>query len=310
MPDRLIIHVNASDAGERLDKVLVGHLGDRLTRSQIQNLIRDGAVRVNDAPTKAGWRMQGGETVALEMPEPAQDPAVIPMPIALDVLYEDRDIGVINKPAGMVVHPGAGNPNGTLVNAILARYPEIASMTYAPRRRGIVHRLDKDTSGVIVVARSERVLHGLMTQFQKRTVEKIYLALVNPAPKTRIGRIDAPIDRSGADRKKMAVQRSGRPAISEFEVEQEFSDGSALVRIRLLTGRTHQIRVHMAFIGSPIVGDRLYGHRRQRLPVARQFLHASILGFDHPATGARMRFEAPLPADLSAVLAFLTGEKH
>ncbi len=210
---------------------------------------------------------------------------------------------MIDKPAGLVVHPGAGNPSGTLVNAILARYPEIADMNYAPQRRGIVHRLDKDTSGLILVARNAPTLHRLMRQFQKRTVEKTYVALLERAPKTPTGRIDMPIGRDPANRRKMAVLRSGRPAISEFTVVERFADGKALVHVKLLTGRTHQIRVHMAFLGCPIVGDVLYGYRRQTLP--RQFLHAWRLCFDHPRTGERLCFESPLPPRLEAALADL-----
>ena len=298
--------VSPGMAGERLDKILVAQLGSQITRSQLQALIRDGHVRVNDQPARPGWRLKGGETIALAMPPPAQSAAMQPEPIALEIFYEDEWLAVINKPAGMVVHPGAGGETGTLVHALLARYPEIAQMRLNPKRRGIVHRLDKDTSGLLVVARTEPVLQALMQQFSRRTVEKRYLALLERRPPSRTGRITAPIARDPANRKKMAVQRDGRPAITEFFVEREYEGGFTLVRVHLLTGRTHQIRVHMAFVGAPIVGDRLYGQRRQRLPLRRQFLHACSLAFSHPVSGEPLAFEAPLPADMQQVLDMLT----
>ena len=288
--------------GERLDKEIVAHVGERLTRSQIQALIRDGLVTVDGSATKASARLKGGERVRVVVPPPKQDTTVAPEPIALNVVYEDDEFAVVDKPAGLVVHPGAGNETGTLVNALLARYPEIADIRYSPKRRGIVHRLDKETSGLILVARSERAMHRLMAQFQRRTVEKVYVALAERAPKTLTGRIEAPIGRDPSQRRKMMVTRDGRPAVSEFAVVEQFKDGQALLRVKLLTGRTHQIRVHMAFVGAPLVGDSLYGYRHQRLSLRRQFLHAARLCFDHPDTGERLCFESPLPPDLQAAL--------
>ncbi len=297
------ITFTADSSGERLDKLITAHLGDRLTRTQVQALIRDGAVTVDGAVVKPGVRLKGGELIAVAVPPPVEDVTVAPQPIPLNIVYEDDDLAVIDKPAGLVVHPGAGNPDGTLVNAILARYPQIADINYAPKRRGIVHRLDKDTSGLIVVAKNAPTLHRLVGQFQKRTVEKIYIALLERTPKTATGRIDAPLGRDPNNRRKRAVLRSGRPAVSEFTVVERFADGKALVRVRLLTGRTHQIRVHMAFIGCPVVGDALYGFRKQSL--RGQFLHAARLCFDQPRTGERLCFESPLPERLGAVLADL-----
>jgi 23S rRNA pseudouridine1911/1915/1917 synthase len=287
--------------GERLDKSLVAHLGDQLTRSQIQALIKDGQVTVNGETIKAGVKLKGGERITITIPAPKEDTTVQPEDIPLDIIYEDDALAVINKPAGLIVHPGSGNETGTLVNAILARYPQIAEMSYAPKRRGIVHRLDKDTSGLILIAKNATALHGLMEQFQRRSVEKIYLALLERSPKTATGRINVPITRDPTQRKKMAVSRDGKSAVTEFTVVERFKTGQALVRLKLLTGRTHQIRIHMAFIDCPIVGDNVYGFRKQRL-LHRQFLHATELCFDHPRTGERMCFEAPLPADLQAVL--------
>lgn len=293
------LEFTVSAAGERLDKTIAAHIGERLTRNQIQALIRDGKVTVNGAAVKAGVKLKGGERIRLTVP-PAEDKGVEAEPIPLDVVYEDDDLAVINKPAGLVVHPGAGNEQGTLVNAILARWAEIGQMNYAPKRRGIVHRLDKDTSGLILVAKNAPALHKLMGQFQKRTVEKIYIALLERTPKTATGRIDAPLGRDPNNRRKRIVTRDGRPAVSEFTVVERFADGRALVHVKLLTGRTHQIRAHMAFINCPIVGDALYGFRRQTLH--RQFLHAWRLCFDQPSTGGRLCFEAPLPDALEAVL--------
>lgn len=298
-PDQHITFT-AKDAGERLDKIIAARVGERLTRTQIQTLIRDGKVLVNGAHVKAGVKLKGGEQIVITIPPPVDDETVTPEAIPLNIVYEDDDLALINKPAGLVVHPGAGNPGGTLVNAILNRWSQIAEMDYAPKRRGIVHRLDKDTSGLILVAKNAPTLHRLMGQFQKRTVEKVYVALLERTPKTSTGRIDVPIGRDPANRRKRAVMRDGRPAVSEFTVVERFADGKALVHVKLLTGRTHQIRVHMAFLGCPIVGDALYGFRRQSL--RGQVLHAWRLCFDHPRTGERMCFEAPLPERLESVL--------
>jgi 23S rRNA pseudouridine1911/1915/1917 synthase len=293
----------APRTGERLDKIIVAHVGDRLSRAQIQTAIKAGGVTVNGAAAKAGHKLKGGETIQVTLPDPPPEDVARPVtaePIPLSVLYEDKHIAVIDKPAGLVVHPGAGAPSGTLVNALLARYPQLADMPYDPSRRGIVHRLDKDTSGVIVVALRAVAQRRLMAQFQTRSVEKEYVALVERVPKTPIGRIDVPIGRDPKLRTRMTPSRDGRPAVSEFTVIETFKNGRALVRVKLLTGRTHQIRVHLAFIGCPIVGDRVYGYRRPTL--ARQFLHAARLCFDHPRTGERLCFESALPPDLVAAL--------
>jgi 23S rRNA pseudouridine1911/1915/1917 synthase len=293
--------------GERLDKIIVAHVGDAVTRTQIQTLIRDGSVTVNGAAVKAGVKLKGGETIQVVLPEAVSSPHVQPEDIALDVVYEDADLAVINKPAGLVVHPGAGNETGTLVNAILARWPEIGEMTYEPKRRGIVHRLDKDTSGLILVAKNARALNRLMRQFRDRTVEKRYIALLERAPRTPTGRVDVPLMRDPNDRLKMAARRGGRPAISEFRIVERFEEGPVLVEVDLLTGRTHQIRVHMAFIEAPIVGDTTYGLRRARYGLRRQFLHAAHLCFDQPTSGEMLCFDVPLPPELEAVLVKLRG---
>jgi 23S rRNA pseudouridine1911/1915/1917 synthase len=301
MSDTHEIQFTNQQSGERLDKIITAHLASAYSRAQIQKWIDDGHVRVNNEVAKRGIKLKGGEHIAIHIPEPVQDEAIQPEPIPLTVLYEDEYIAVIDKPAGLVVHPGTGNETGTLVNAILARYPEVARMATAPKRRGIIHRLDKDTSGVLLIARQSSAMHALMDQFQARTVEKIYIALTERPPKTPTGRIDAPLARDPADRKRMSVQRSGRPALTDFETLQRYEDGRTLLRLHIHTGRTHQIRVHLAFIGCPVVGDTFYGYRRQRL-LRGQFLHATRLCFDHPTTSERLCFEAPLPTRLQTIL--------
>lgn len=293
----------ADHPGERLDKAILAHIGDRLSRSQLQALIVDGLVTVNGEHLKAGVKLKGGEQISLTIPVRDEPETVEPEAIPLVVVYEDGDLAVIDKPAGMIVHPGEQNETGTLVSAMLARWPQIAAMNIEEKRAGIVHRLDKDTSGLIVIAKHDRARRNLAAQFQERTVEKVYLALLEKRPDTATGRIEAPIARDPKQRKKMAVVRNGRPAISEFTViDDDFIGHQALVRVKLLTGRTHQIRVHMAFIGCPIVGDRVYGYRKQRIGLKRQFLHAAELSFDQPTTGERLHFESPLPAGLQNIL--------
>jgi 23S rRNA pseudouridine1911/1915/1917 synthase len=295
-----------SAAGERLDKVVALHLGDGYSRSLVQKLIEDGHITVNTERVKAGVKLKGGEQIDVTIPPPTEDVTVAAEPIPLEVVYEDADIAIIEKPPGLVVHPGAGNETGTLVNAILARYPEIADIPIAPKRRGIVHRLDKDTSGLLLIARNAHAMHRLMQQFQDHTVEKIYLTLTERPPKTTTGVIELPLARDPNDRKRMSVQRSGRRAVTEFDTTQRYKEGQALLRVKLLTGRTHQIRVHLAYIGAPVVGDTTYGYRRQRL-LRGQFLHATRLCFDHPRTGERLCFESPLPQRLQMVLDGLTA---
>jgi 23S rRNA pseudouridine1911/1915/1917 synthase len=297
------LNFTVAQAGERLDKLIVQQMEDTLSRSQVQALIKDGRVLVDGAPVKAGIKLKGGEQISVQIPVRENNEKVEAESIELDVIYEDAHLAVINKPAGMTVHPGVANEKGTLVSALLSRYPEIVQMSIEEKRVGIVHRLDKDTSGLLVIARTDAARLKLQAQFQARTVDKVYLALVEKKPPTMTGRIEMPIMRDPKQRKKMAVMRGGRPAITEYQViEQDFQDDQALVRVILHTGRTHQIRVHLAHIGSPIVGDRVYGYRRQRLSLKRHFLHAAELAFDHPVTGERLRFTAPLPSGLQNVL--------
>lgn len=306
------IEFTVDNPGERLDKLIVAQLPD-LSRVQVQTLIHEGGVLVNGVRVKAGIKLRGGETISVVLPD-APDKTVTAENIPLNVVYEDDDLAVIDKAAGMVVHPGVGNETGTLVNALLGRWPQIADMGVtdeddesagegAEGRMGIVHRLDKETSGLLVVAKNTAALHNLMAQFQERTVDKTYLALVERTPHTTTGRIEAAIGRDPKNRKRMAAVRDGRPAVTEYAViEDGFREGQALIRVKLLTGRTHQIRVHMAFIGSPVVGDTVYGFRKQRIKLKRLFLHAAELCFDHPTTGERRCFESPLPVGLQNTL--------
>ena len=288
----------------RLDKFLLAQLPG-YSRAQVQRLIRDGCALVDGAPQKTGYKLRGGESVTLHLPE-VEETSIEPEDIPLDIVYEDAHLAVINKAAGMVVHPGPSHPRGTLVNALLARYPELADMLDDPdvgERLGIAHRLDRGTSGLLVAARDKPTLLSLMSQFQARTVDKVYLALLEKRPASNAGLVDAPVSRDRRNRKRMAVQRGGKSAQTEFEVlDDHFQGERALVRLKPLTGRTHQIRVHMAFIGCPVVGDAVYGYRKQRLRMKRLFLHAHELGFEHPASGERMRFVSELPVGLRAVM--------
>lgn len=298
-----LIEFTADQPGERLDKIIMAHIGDRLSRAQVQALIEDGMALVDGRTLKAGVKLKGGERVQLNIPVREEPETVQPENITLDVIYEDDDLAVIDKPAGMVVHPGDLNETGTLVSAALSRWPQIAAMNIEEKRAGIVHRLDKDTSGLIIIAKHDRARRKLMEQFQDRSVEKIYMALLEKRPQTLTGRIEVPIGRDPKQRKRMAALREGRPAITEFTViDDQFAGDYALVRVRLLTGRTHQIRVHMAFIGCPIVGDQVYGFRKQRVGLKRQFLHASEITFNHPTSGERLHFESPLPPGLQNLL--------
>ncbi len=298
-----LLEFTVEKAGERLDKLIVEHL-DFLSRVQVQILIKEGSVSVDGVQVKPGIKLRGGEIIRVQLPiEEEEEETPQPESIDLLVIYEDDDIAVIDKPAGLVMHPGVGNEDGTLVNALLARWPQMAQIKDPDNRKGIVHRLDKDTSGLIVVGKTEDAMYDLMGQFQERTVEKRYLALLERTPETHNGRIDAPIGRDPKQRKRMAVVRDGKPATTEFKIlDTEFAGQNALVEFNLLTGRTHQIRVHAAFIGCPVVGDRIYGFRKQRIKMKRLFLHSASLAFDHPETGERMSFESSLPSGLQQIM--------
>ncbi len=286
---------------QRLDKFLVDALPD-LSRARIQALIKDGFAQVNGQEvTKAGYRLDGGEEISLRLPLP-EETTLIAEEIPLDIIFENEDLMLVNKPAGMVVHPSAGHASGTLVHAALAHAPQMEGVG-GVHRPGVVHRLDKNTSGLILLAKNDRAHQWLQRQFKDRKVVKIYDALVDGRPPTPKGRVEAPIGRDPSHRQKMAVVplAKGREANSEYFTEKQYLHHT-LLKVHLLTGRTHQIRVHMAFLKTPIVGDTLYGHRHPSLPVKRQFLHAGHLEICLPGDEELSSFDAPLPADLASVL--------
>lgn len=296
-PDSFV--VPASLAGERVDRAVALHTG--WSRADVQTLVDRELVTVDGHAVSKSRRLDAGETVAI-IGEPEGPEALLAEAVDIDVLYEDADVIVVAKPAGLVVHPGAGNAHGTLVQGLLARYPEIAGVG-APERPGIVHRLDRDTSGVLAVARSAVAYHSLVAQLSERSVDRRYDALCWGIPEPRAGVIDAPIGRSQTRRTRMTVSIEGREARTRYEVLAKWSRLSvARLACVLETGRTHQIRVHLAAIEHPIVGDGTYNGFRQSLPLPRPFLHAAELGFTHPVTGERVHFTMPLPADLAAVI--------
>jgi len=289
--------------GERLD-VFVARSLPGLTRSRARRLIDEGLVTVDGRlPAKAGAALAAGQRVRVTVPPP--EPSELePEAVPLRIVYEDDDLLVVDKPAGMTVHPAPGHTSGTLVHALLAHCPEIA-LVGESGRPGIVHRLDKDTSGLIIVAKNEAARGALARQLKEREVEKTYVALVEGRLKEREGVIDAPIGRHQAQRKKMAVVHGGREARTRYRLLREIG-GRSLVEVSPETGRTHQIRVHFAAIGHPVTGDRVYGRGRAAAPwLPRQFLHAQRLAFRHPRTGERLELEAELPDDLEQALASL-----
>ncbi len=291
---------------QRLDKFLVSCLPD-LSRSRLQALIRDGQVKINgQTAAKSGTLVEDGQVVQIYLPEPA--PAGLqPEKYPLDILYEDGNVIVVNKPAGMVVHPSAGHASGTLVNAALAHAPDLTGIG-GEIRPGVVHRLDKDTSGIILLAKNDAAHRWLQAQFKQRQVEKIYLALVDGKPPTPKGRIEAPIGRDPKNRQKMAVvpPEKGREAVSDFFTVENFS-AHTLLQVHPLTGRTHQIRLHLAFLKCPVAGDTVYGRKRASIPVRRHFLHAWRLTICLPGEKTERTFEAPLPPELQEVLSQLRG---
>jgi 23S rRNA pseudouridine1911/1915/1917 synthase len=285
----------------RLDKALVSWLPEQ-SRNRLQNLIREGFVRVNSVPVqKNGHALQPGDRVQIELP-PASPGELIAEDIPLDILFENADLLVINKPAGMVVHPAAGHVSGTLAHAVLGHAADLEGVG-GEQRPGIVHRLDKDTSGIILVAKNDRAHRWLQEQFKQRLVKKTYIALVDGHPPTPQGRIEAPIARDPAHRKRMAVvpPGRGREAVTEYRVIENFHEYD-LIEAAPLTGRTHQIRLHLAFIGCPIVGDTVYGRRKPSLPLDRHFLHASSISFRLPGEEHPRTFTTALPRDLEEIV--------
>jgi 23S rRNA pseudouridine1911/1915/1917 synthase len=298
----------------RLDQFLAQVL-PQFSRARIQQWIREGRVRVDDAVPRPRDSVRGGETVLLEIPE-AESREWGAEAIPLDVIYEDEDLLVINKPADIVVHPGAGNPDGTLLNALLHHAPELARLP----RAGIVHRLDKETSGLMVVAKNEAARLNLIEQLSQRSLRREYLAVLTGVPVAG-GTVDAPIGRHPRERTRMAVTARGKPAVSHYRIVRRFRQ-HALVRVRLESGRTHQIRVHMAHQGFPVFGDPVYGGRLRIPPDSdpvlievlrsfrRQALHAARLGLIHPRTGEAMEWEVPAPADMQNLIDHLARDSR
>jgi 23S rRNA pseudouridine1911/1915/1917 synthase len=282
-----------------VDAFVASHL-PALSRSRIQDLILSGHLTLDGRQIKPSLRVRRGQRVEVRVPPP--EPSTLrPEPLALDVVYEDADLLVINKPPGIAVHPGAGRPGGTLANALIARLPDLASLGEG-LRPGIVHRLDRDTSGLLVVARSPQGLVSLRAQVAARAVSRTYLALVRGRPLHDEGTVDAPIGRHPRHRTKMSVTAGGRAAMTRYRVVEVFA-GCTLVEVSLVTGRTHQIRVHFAHLGHPVVGDRVYGAGGDQLGLGRQALHAWRLRFRHPRSGKVLAFEAAPPEDFASAVA-------
>lgn len=292
------VTAEAEDAGTRADVFLAAKLG--VSRSSMQKLLEDGRVKRGEKIIKANYKVRAGEMFVVDIPEPEPIEAV-PENIPLDIIYEDDDVVVLNKARGMVVHPAPGNYTGTLVNALLYHCSNLSGINSAIRP-GIVHRLDKDTSGIMIVAKNDAAHISLSQQIQSKTAVRTYLAVVRGNIKTDSGTIETQIARDKTDRKKMAVvKEGGRDAITDYEVLERFGKYT-LVRCKLRTGRTHQIRVHMEYLGYPLVGDPKYSPMKTPFGIKGQALHSHTLEFTHPRTGERMKFEAPLPEDMHKII--------
>lgn len=292
------VTAEAEDAGTRADVFLAAKLG--VSRSNMQKLLEDGRVKRGEKIIKANYKVRAGEMFVVDIPEPEPIEAV-PENIPLDIIYEDDDVVVLNKARGMVVHPAPGNYTGTLVNALLYHCSNLSGINSAIRP-GIVHRLDKDTSGIMIVAKNDSAHISLSQQIQSKTAVRTYLAVVRGNIKTDSGTIETQIARDKTDRKKMAVvKEGGRDAITDYEVLERFGKYT-LVRCKLRTGRTHQIRVHMEYLGYPLVGDPKYSPMKTPFGIKGQALHSHTLEFTHPRTGKRMKFEAPLPEDMHKII--------
>ena len=292
----------------RLDKFLAESL-PTYSRALFQELIASGKVTVDGGVClKTAYKLTPGQSILVELPE-EQEQGIPAENLPLDIIYQDANTIVINKPAGLIVHPGAGHPTGTLVNAALFRWPELREVGEA-QRPGVVHRLDKETSGVLVLARTQSAYEWLVRQFKSRKTEKYYLALTDGHPPTPTGRIEAAVGRDPKFRQRMAVvyEAKGRKAVSEYHTVQNFRN-HALLEVRPLTGRTHQIRVHLAYLGCPVVGDRVYGHRKASLPLGRFFLHAARLRIILPGEKTATEFQAVLPEDLTLALNTLSSQE-
>ncbi len=309
-----MLSVTAEDAGQRLDAFLAAHI-DGWSRARLHRLIENADVLVNGSVSKPSRKLRANDAIEIEL-TPTPSASFTPEDIPVEVIYEDDDLIVVNKPAGMVVHPAAGIDSGTLANALAFHFQKLSTMGGAARP-GIVHRLDKGTSGLLVVAKTEESHEHLADQFRDRTVFKSYVALVHGQVEKEGGEIDQPIARDPRNRTRMSVVRGGRPSLSIYQVRRRF-DRFTLLEVELKTGRTHQIRVHLAWLKHPVVGDEVYGAGRDKTVVnpvirsriaklRRQFLHAGQLGFRHPRTAAQLHFTAPLPNELQVLLDQIEG---
>ncbi|WP_248926585.1 RluA family pseudouridine synthase [Paenibacillus hamazuiensis] len=293
--------VEAADAGERIDKYIVESLEEDVSRTHVQQWIKDGHVTVNGKPVKPNYKLAAEDAIAVTVPEP-EELNIQPEPIPLDVVYEDSDVIVVNKPRGMVVHPAAGHYSGTLVNALMHHCKDLSGIN-GVMRPGIVHRIDKDTSGLLMAAKNDLAHQHLAEQLKEHSVSRKYIAIVHGNLAHDHGTIDAPIGRDPHDRMLYTVtDKNSKHAVTHFVVLERLGAYS-VVELKLETGRTHQIRVHMKFIGHPLVGDPAYGRSKGiTMEVEGQALHAAELGFTHPRSGERMQFEAPLPAEMERLL--------
>lgn len=302
-PSEFTLSVAPHAAGQRLDTYVAGAAG--VSRSKAKELVLSGHVTLDGKPAKPAQVVRAGQVVRVTLRPPEEPPEPVAEDLPVSVVYEDDDLAVVDKPAGLAVHPGAGRPRGTLVNALLARLGRLSRMD--PTRPGIVHRLDKDTSGLLVVAKTEEAHRALSSQIARRAAQRWYLALLRGQVPWKERTVSAPIARHPVHRQRMAVVPGGREATTHFRVLEHLASYT-LVECRLLTGRTHQIRVHARFVGHPVAGDPVYG-RRGELGLARQFLHAWRLQFTHPRTGQVMDFTSPLPPDLQEVLESLRRKR-
>ena len=299
------IIINEKLKGNRIDSVISENNPD-LSRSTVQRLIEENHITVNGNRTKPSYKTNLNDEIEINFPEP-KEIDIKPQDIPLEVLYEDDDIIVINKPKGMVVHPANGNPDGTLVNAVMAKCKDSLSGIGGEIRPGIVHRLDKDTSGAIIVAKNDKAHIKLSEDLKDHKIKKTYIALVRGIIKENEATINMPIARSKQDRKKMAVDKNGKEAITHFKVLNRYDGKYTLLEINIETGRTHQIRVHLSYIGYPIIGDDTYSNGKNEWDIKGQFLHAKALDFKHPITGKDMHIEAPLPEYFNKILGELEG---
>lgn len=298
------IDIDENNVGVRIDKFLNSYFEEK-SRSYLQGLIENNNITINNKNIKSNYKLRKDDIIEVSLPKPAMLD-VIPEDIKLDILYEDSEVVVVNKAKGMVVHPAVGNYTGTLVNALLYHCTDLSSINGVVRP-GIVHRIDKDTSGVLVVAKNDNSHNFLAAQLKDHSMKREYIALVEGHLKEKEGTIDKPLGRNKKDRLKMGIVPDGKRAVTHYSVIKEFKD-TTLIKCVLETGRTHQIRVHLASIGHPLIGDLVYGYKKQKYKIEGQMLHAKVLGFIHPVTKKYMEFEAPLPEEFENLINKLEKE--